>query len=121
MYITYINERYGFKLVNLRKVLRIAFRAAKKVEGRLFFYYDALELNEEITLETGVLCKIVESFDGMSKSVSDTVRFQVIGTRTPELKPRKKPKFFIGYFDDDGGLEKIAEIHLQRHARRTKC
>lgn len=103
-------ERYS-RIVNLQKVLRIAFMAAKKVEARISLYREILGVGEEVTFETGVLCKVVASIAG-SRPASKTVGLQVVGTRTPHLKRVRKPKFFVGHFDEDGCFEEIAEVFV---------
>lgn len=121
MWITKAEDRFtSFKIVNLQKVMRIAFKAAKKVEQRLVFYYSNIEENEEVTLDTEVLCRVVEQLDADIKPISDTVRFQVLGTRGKWPRPRKKPQFFVGYSDEDGSFEKIAEVHLARYSPRRR-
>ena len=99
-----------FETVNLKKVLLIAFEVAKQFEARARFYRDNLATNEEINIDTGRMCRITTKYDWAEKPFTETVKLTICISK----KFTKTKHVMIGHYDEDGGFDEIAEVHLSK-------
>jgi hypothetical protein len=97
-----------FEIVNLKKVLLIAFKTAKQFEARARFYRDQLATNEEVNIDTGRMCRITTKYDWAEKPFTETVKL----TLSVSKKFTKTKHVVIGHYDENGGFDEIAEVHF---------
>jgi len=97
-----------FEIVNLKKVLFIAFKVAKRFEVRARFYRDQLVANEEVNIDTGKMCRITTKYDWTEKPFTETVKLTLYISK----KFTKTKHVMMGHYDEDGGFDEIAEVHL---------
>ena len=98
-----------FEIVNLQKVLRAAFKAAKPFEARVKSYYNQLASGEEVYINTGTLCRISTKYDQRERAFTETRRLTI---RISHMATKRKHAM-IGYSDEDGAFEDLAEIHMR--------